>query len=251
MGDATRSQPKCLTRLGDRTLLDWQLTALAAANVKRVGVVTGYRRELLAPFVSEFFHNERWSETNMVGSLLCADSWLRETPVIVSYSDILYAADHVRALAQSDAPIAITYDRDWRELWELRFEDPRSDAESFAVDSSERVVEIGGRIASLDDAAATAGQYMGLLSFKPTGWLEITKFVQTLAPADRDSLDMTSLLRGLIEAGCPVQGVPIEGRWCEVDSQRDLDAYQAKIAAGTTWGHDWRRESASGQRIDR
>ena len=110
MGDATRSQPKCLTRLAGRTLLDWQLSALAAAGIERVGLVTGYCRELLEPHVRDSFHNERWRETNMVASLLCADSWLRETPVIVSYSDIVYTADHVRALLQAKAAVALTYD---------------------------------------------------------------------------------------------------------------------------------------------
>lgn len=245
MGDATRSQPKCLTRLAGRKLLDWQLSALAAAGIERVGLVTGYRRELLEPYARDFFHNERWRETNMVASLLCADSWLRETPVIVSYSDIVYTADHVRALLHAKAPVALTYDRKWSELWTLRFEDPFADAESFAVDASGRVVEIGNRITSLEQAG---GQYMGLLQIQPAGWLELTQFVQTLDPSERDRLDMTTLLRGLIDAEVRIQGIPIDGRWCEVDSQSDLDVYQSRIAEAPLWSHDWRDVSASQQR---
>lgn len=245
MGDATRSQPKCLTRLAERTLLDWQLSALAAAGIERVGLVTGYRRELLEPYVHDCFHNERWRETNMVASLLCADNWLREAAAIVSYSDIVYAADHVSALMQAKAPIALTYDRKWNELWALRFEDPCADAESFAVDASGHVVEIGNRITGHEQAG---GQYMGLLQIQPAGWLELTQFVQTLGPAERDRLDMTTLLRGLIGAEVPIQGIPIDGRWCEVDSQSDLDVYQSKIAEAPLWSHDWRDVSASQQR---
>ena len=81
---------------------------------------------------------------------------------------------------------------------------------------------------------------MGLLKFTPEGWLQAQSLLGRLDPATRDALDMTSLLQRLIEAGVLVVAVPVDGRWCEVDSQADLCLYEAKVKNGKGWTHDWR-----------
>src|SRR3712207_9004928 len=63
---------------------------------------------------------------------------------------------------------------------------------------SDRVVEIGRRAATLADIR---GQYMGLLKFTPGGWRAVQGYLRTLAPEQRDRLDMTSMLASLIGRG--------------------------------------------------
>ena len=47
----TDDRPKCLVELAGRTLLAWQLDALAAAGVSDTTIVTGYRADqILADF---------------------------------------------------------------------------------------------------------------------------------------------------------------------------------------------------------
>ena len=72
----------------------------------------------------------------MVMSLTAAASWLRAGPVIVSYADIFYRGDVVRALAQEPGALVISFDRLWRKLWSRRFADPLSDAETFKNQSA-------------------------------------------------------------------------------------------------------------------
>ena len=54
---------------------------------------------------------------------------------------------------------------------------------------------------------------------------------------------MTSLLQLLIEDGAEINTTPIDGRWCEVDSETDLRLYKHKLEHAS-WSHDWRWESA-------
>lgn len=54
-----------------------------------------------------------------------------------------YDASAVRMLMDTNAELAITYDRNWRALWEDRFEDPLSDAETFRIDDNGDLLEIG------------------------------------------------------------------------------------------------------------
>ncbi|MBM3524754.1 MAG: phosphocholine cytidylyltransferase family protein [Alphaproteobacteria bacterium] len=228
MGSLTEARPKCLTRLAGRRLLDMQCEALTDAGATEIAVVTGYRAELLAQPDLTCFHNPRWETTNMVASLACAGSWLRSGPCIVSYADIFYAPETVRRLSATSTSIAIAYDPDWLASWAGRFADPLSDAETFRLDGT-RVVEIGLKPRAVSEVE---GQYMGLLRFTPDGWQAAEGLVASLPMPQRDRLDMTSLLRGLIGRGVAIEAVPTAPGWGEIDSPTDLDFYERAIADG-------------------
>lgn len=236
MGSMTDVLPKCLTRLMGRPLLDWQLWALREAGVDDVTVIRGYRRECLPGPGYATRDNEDWASTNMVATLACATDLLEAEPVIVSYGDIVYRPEHVRALQGAEDPIAITYDEQWRGLWDARFEHPEDDAESF-VQRDGRLVEIGGRPRQLDEVR---GQYMGLLRFTPEGWAEVRDCLAELDTQRRAKIDMTSLLRALLERDVRIGAVPVQGGWCEVDNAEDVALYERR-ADEAAWAHDWRR----------
>ncbi|HAM72082.1 MAG TPA: hypothetical protein DCM86_10610 [Verrucomicrobiales bacterium] len=238
----TTHHPKCLVKVAGRPLLEWQIDALRAAGVGEFAVVRGYCASALSGPGYTPFDNPRWSETNMVGSLLTADAWLRGGECIVSYGDILYHPSAAQALSASTADIAITYDRLWKQLWSDRFEDPLSDAETFRRSADGFLQEIGHRASSL---AEVEGQYMGLLKFTPAGWDQIKRFLSGVAPSDLDRLDMTGLLSGLLGAGVRIAAIPVEGRWCEVDSDADLELYTERLEQVIPWRHDWRWEDAA------
>ena len=234
MGGATDQQPKCLTKLGGKSLLAWEIEALRDAGIDSVAVVRGYMSDQLVIADIETFENPRWAETNMVASLACASAWLSSDVCIVSYSDIVYPSSPIKALTSTKCDIAVTYYVNWRNLWEERFTNPLADAETFRIDTSGRLLEIGQRANSLDEIQ---GQYMGLLRFTPSGWNNVESLLQRIDPTERDRLDMTSLLQLLISNGTAVGAIPISAPWYEVDSQADLQLYERRAAAngGLLW----------------
>jgi len=228
MGALGDVRPKCLVELDGRPLLDRQLAALRAGGARDIGIVRGYRKDMLADPALTYFDNDRWSETNMVMSLACAAEWLRAGPVIVSYADIFYRGDLIRGLAGAPGSLVITYDRRWRELWTRRFADPLSDAETFRIDGAGRLLEIGGKTADIEDIQ---GQYMGLLKFTPQAWTRIEELLSSLEPAVRDKLDMTGLIRRLLAGGAlAISTHATEGQWGEIDNAGDVALYQAMLA---------------------
>jgi choline kinase len=224
----TEDRPKGLVELAGRPLLDYQLAALTGAGCTPIGAVTGYMASALESRGLTLFHNRRWAETNMVASLACAAEWLIDGPVLVSYSDIFYQPQAVAALRGADADIAITFDPHWRNLWQARFADPLADAETFRRDDNGFLTEIGARAASLDDIQ---GQYMGLLRFTPAGWRLVENLRAGLAADIRDRLDMTGLLRRLLEQGAKIQAIPAPFPWGEVDAETDLLLYESDPTA--------------------
>jgi choline kinase len=224
MKNLTEERPKCMVELHGRPLLEWQLAALRGAGIEQIAIVTGYKRELLSNRGLMEFHNPRWAETNMVTSLTYAHQWLRSEPCVVSYSDIFYEASAPRLLMETDAELAITYDPNWRVLWESRFGDPLSDAETFKMDSRRVLLEIGQRPTRIEDIQ---GQYMGLLRIEPEGWAEIVRIRDGLTMEQKDKMHMTGTLQMVIDAHrIPIEVIPYQGMWGEVDSEADLNVYE-------------------------
>lgn len=220
MKKLTEQIPKCLIEVQGKALLDWQIEAIREAGIEEIAIVTGYKRELLANRGLVEFHNQRWSETNMVESLSKAEPWLRDTACIVSYSDIVYEPSAVSSLMTSDAPIAITFDPNWRALWQKRFGDPLEDAETFRLTADSKVLEIGGQP---DSVAEIEGQYMGLLRFTPRGWAEVRRVRSLLSEGEYGNVHMTSILQKVIDLNTlQVEAIDYQGRWAEFDSAQDF-----------------------------
>jgi len=224
MRSLTDDRPKCLVELRGRTLLDWQLSALRAAGINEIGIVTGYRAEMLQRSDLTIFHNPRWAKTNMVSSLAIASDWLASDTCIVSYSDIFYQASAVESLMQSTDALAITYDPGWQALWQQRFGNPLLDAETFRLNPDGTLAEIGQKPQSLDEVE---GQYMGLLRFTPAAWACVVDLRATMSVEDQDTMHMTGTLSGLLAAGSvPIAAIPYSSEWGEVDSAEDLALYR-------------------------
>jgi L-glutamine-phosphate cytidylyltransferase len=222
-------RPKCLVELAGRPLLERQMAALRRGGCTEIGVVRGYRGEMLERPGLRAFTNERWAETNMVSSLAMAAEWLRGGPVIVSYADIFYRATLVQGLAAAAGALVISYDRRWRELWTRRFADPLADAETFRIDGAGRLLEIGGKTTRIEDIQ---GQYMGLLKFTPAAWAAVEELRASLEPAVRDRLDMTGMLRRLLAAGkLPINTFGTDGQWGETDNPGDVELYESMLAS--------------------
>ncbi len=85
-------RPKCLARVGDRTLLERQMDALAAAGVDRVAVVAGYRADEIrrvCPHSVDIVLNSRYAATNSLYSLWLARDLLRDGFIVLN-CDVLF-----------------------------------------------------------------------------------------------------------------------------------------------------------------
>ncbi|WP_291325457.1 phosphocholine cytidylyltransferase family protein [Desulfovibrio sp. UCD-KL4C] len=235
MKEATKDLPKCLVELMGKPLLHWQLEALRKGGSSDILVVRGYLAEKLSGDFSTV-DNLRWADSNMVETMRHASAWLGKGPSIIAYSDIVYSAEHVQALNKSKYDISITYDSLWENLWKIRFEDPLSDAETFR-EADGKLLEIGGKATSIDEIK---GQYMGLLRLTSRGWAIFSDLFSELGQKKVDKLDMTALLRLLLDKGIEIGAVSVAGKWAEVDSMEDLIVYENILAQTKAWSHDWR-----------
>lgn len=236
MGAMTDTQPKCLTQLAGKTLLQWQLSALQAAGVVDLCIVRGYQKQAIQADGVWYRDNPHWASSTMLRSLLCVQDLLASDETVVCYSDIVFHPGHVRSLLATGGDIRITYDISWKELWTRRFEFPLDDAETFVL-SEGLLLEIGGKSADID---SIQGQYMGLTAITPQGWRQIQETLAHLTKSEQDRLDMTALFSLLLDNGVGITAVPVDGKWCEVDTEKDIAVYTKQLMTCRVWKHDWR-----------
>lgn len=224
MKEFTEEKPKCLVRLGNKPLLEWQLKSIRDAGISKIGLVKGYLGNKI-DYNLEYFNNKNWDKTNMVSSLLCATEWIDEE-LIISYSDIIYNESIIKKLIDTEDNIVISYDKDWLLLWEERFNDPLEDAETFKTDNNGYLTEIGKKASSVSEIN---GQYMGLIKITQKGWHIILKKLYRMPDKKVSNLDMTALFGILIDNGIKIKTVAVNKGWLELDSDKDRFIYNKSI----------------------
>jgi choline kinase len=232
----TDDRPKCLVELHGRPLLHRQLDVLRAAGLNDIALVGGYRADCLEGQGVEVLHNPRFASTNMVSTLFCAQEWMVDgEDLLIAYGDIIYEQSVLESLLATDAPLAISIDREWRRFWEIRMENPLSDAETLKLNSENCITELGKKPSSYSDVQ---GQYMGLIKVRGDcvkafrdAWYKLDRTVLRDGK-DFDNMYMTTFLQHLIDTGWSARAAFTDNGWLEVDTVEDLNQYHELLRSG-------------------
>lgn len=234
MGSVTKSKPKCMIKYNGKAIIDYIIQTFNECGINDIIVINGYKKEILENHLDDknisFITNENYNTTNMLYSLFCAESQINDD-IIISYSDIIYNNKVLKKLMENKMDIAITVDNAWRELWEIRMEDPLQDAETMKIDKSGFVLDLGKKPSSYDEIN---GQYIGLIKISKNILPKISQFYHNL---DKQALYegqnyynmyMTTFMQLIIDNLCSVKADIINGGWLEFDTVTDLNIYKSK-----------------------
>jgi choline kinase len=118
----------------------------------------------------------------------------------------------------------VVVDKDWRQLWNLRMQNPLNDAETLKIKNN-NIIEIGQIPNDYNDIE---GQYIGLIKIKKNIVEKVINFYENL---DKDilydnknfeNMYMTSFIQKIIDNLMNVKPLYINGGWIEIDSLDDL-----------------------------
>ena len=108
----TDKMPKCLLKVGNRTLLERTVDAMAATGITEFVVVTGYRADQIREFLIsqfsifnfQFIHNADYEHNNNIFSLWLAGQVVRGKAFLLMDSDILCDPQAVAEVARQQEP---------------------------------------------------------------------------------------------------------------------------------------------------
>jgi choline kinase len=225
----TEALPKCMLMFGDKTLLERQLEVYEGCGIKDISVVRGFKKEKINYEGLNYYDNTDYHNNNILNSLFYAEEVINGN-VIISYSDILFDANVVSRLLESNADISIVVDIDWRGYYVDRKDHPIEEAEKVIFDANNEVLKIGKVITSKQDVY---GEFIGMLKLSPRG-AEIFKLHFNRAkkifwdkPFQRSQTFqkayITDLIQDMVEMGVSIHCVIIERGWKEIDTVEDYE----------------------------
>lgn len=210
LGALTRSQPKCLLRVGPRTLLEHQLAALRQVGVERVAAVIGFAGEKVRAVGGnrlDYILNRRSRSTNSLYSL-----WLARHPArrgfLLLNADVFFHPEVLVRLLGSPYPDALTVER------RARFE-----AEEMKVElNGDRVLALSKEL----PAGRSHAENVGIVKFSAAGAEALFSTMEQLLARGAER-QLAPFAFNVLARDYPLHAVAINGLpWIEIDFASDL-----------------------------
>lgn len=224
----TSKIPKCALAIRGKTLIEWQIDALADGGIDRVSVVLGYGVDHVEQLLARRYGSNRvktlynpfFSLADNLVSCWIAQREMNEDFILLNGDTLFEPRIPERLLAAPKQPVLVTVDRK-----------THYDTDDMKVNLADgRLIGIGKDLSP----AETDAESIGMLLFRSEGphW-----FRQTIERAVRDPQALKrwylSIIDEMARSGW-VGAISIEGlQWAEVDYPGDLDQAE-RIAAGWT-----------------
>ncbi|NOZ73872.1 MAG: phosphocholine cytidylyltransferase family protein [FCB group bacterium] len=223
----TYSTPKTLLSLGNRRIIDYQLRALADAQIRDCVVITGYYREKLEDYLLtafpdfrfQFIVNQHFFETNTAYSLLLArKAFQNQEDMVLMNADVLFPSALLKRViaAPTENTLAV----------EIK---PCGNEEVKVIDGGEnRVVAIGKKLIQEN----ALGEFIGVARLSGAFVEPFFHSLNHLIEAGGDADYFEAGLHPLLDDH-PVHYTDVSDLPClEIDFKDDLDRARELISSG-------------------
>ena len=230
LGQHTKDIPKALLDLNGKSILERQISLLREYGVNEIFVVTGYKREKHVLKNIEYIFNPRYSETEQLASMMVARTKIFDD-ILVIFGDIVFDSQILQQILASNDDIGIAIDLDWEKSYNERPDNPKSLADKVLI-YQKKIQQISAKITSLSMKNQQIGEFLGVIKLSANGSRIIIKKYEELERShigkfhDAASLEkakLVDILQELIDSKVEIYPISITGKWCEIDTSKDLE----------------------------
>lgn len=226
----TQNLPKGMLEFAGKTLIERQIELYREAGMEKIIVVRGFAADKIAYSGVTYYTNEAYASTNMVESLLAAETEF-DDDIIVGYSDVVFEKRLLAGMMECKSDFAVAVDDAWKSYWQRRYGKVDFDTESLSIGPEGEITELGLENPPLEQIDA---RYIGLLKFSRQGMSYIKELLDNAKKTLGDKpwqqsgkpvrqAYMTDLLNAVIESGKKVQAVRFQHGWLEFDTNEDYE----------------------------
>lgn len=222
----TEGRPKCLLPLGPRTLIEWQIWALAQGGVDDIAVVVGYHAQNVVDLLRKLegpklrirtIFNPFYKLADNLASCWLARHEMDRDFVILNGDTVIEPDCFKRLIASPMAPITVTIDK------------------KDSYDSDDMKVQLKGtRLLDIGKTLTpehTNGESIGMLLFRGAGPKLFTDTLDAIMHTPEGLKWWYLRAIGQIAQRHQVETCSIEGlRWGEVDFPADLERVASLVA---------------------
>lgn len=216
----TDNTPKCLLKVGEKSILGMALENLSANGINEIVIVTGYLGHMIRDFVSReynslnvtFRHNEFYTTTNNIYSLWLAAGDVGDQSFLMMDSDIVFDPRVIKAIIDSGYTSCLALKRYQVAEEEIKV---RTDDRGCVREISKEV-----------DPGAAAGESVGIEVFGKDLSAELFSAIKRLVVDERNvNIFYEVAFQDLADRGRDIFTVDITDYFCmEIDTAADLKA---------------------------
>ena len=230
LGQHTKDIPKALLDLNGKSILERQISLLRQHGINEIFVVTGYQREKHTLKDIEYIFNPRYAETEQLASMMVARTKISDD-VLIIFGDIVFDEQILQQILVSNDDIGIAIDLDWEKSYNERPDNPKSLADKVLI-YQKKIQQISAKITSLSMKNQQIGEFLGVIKLSRRGSKIMVQKYQELERShkgkfhDASSLEkakLVDILQELIDSKIEIYTIPITGKWCEIDTPKDLE----------------------------
>ena len=229
MGKLTQNIPKPLVTVNGKSIIERQLSILKQNEILDVIIITGPHNEKFNFKKIKYIHDENFREHDQLGSLMSAKKEI-DSDTIILFADIIFDDIILSKILESKSDISIAVDMDWERVYTSRTDN--------SFDAADKVRFEQGNVSRIfknmdeEDKKFEIGEFIGLMKLSKNGSKQLVNCYEKIQNVHKgkfhDALSLekaklVDLLQELIENKIKIDAIPITGKWCEIDTEQDLE----------------------------
>ena len=235
MGKLTQNIPKPLVKINGKSIIERQLSILKQNGILDIIIITGPYHEKFNFEKIRYVRDENFLEHDQLGSLISAKKEI-DGDVILLFADIIFENIILAKILESKSDISIAVDMNWERTYASRMTSSFDEADKvrFEQGNVSRIF----KIMTEEDKKFEIGEFIGLMKLSKNGSKQLVDCYEKIQDIhkgkfhDASSLEkakLVDLLQELIENKIEINAIPITGKWCEIDTEKDLEIAKKKF----------------------
>ena len=223
------NSPKCLLRIGKETIIEKCLKNLKENNISAKDIIfaSGFKENLIKKKVGNkfvFIKNKDYENTNMVYTFFNAIKKIKNTDIIVTYSDIVFNSKDLNRLIKSKYKFTTLIDLNWKNLWKKK-KKLLNDSETLKIDKN-KIISLGKKTKNIKNID---GRFVGIskISSDEIKKIKVIFHENLLKYPDKfKKIDMTNFFDFLIKKKQNIFATKTHLSWYEFDDKNDLKSFK-------------------------
>jgi len=223
----TDNTPKCLLRLGHKTILERTIDNVISNDIDKLIIVTGYLEKLIKDFIEDhypklnvtYIYNDVYDSTNNIYSLWLVKDHIQNSDMLLMDSDIIFDHRIIKLLLTSGTGNFLA----------IRSEHSLGEEEMKVIVNSDNLIT---QISKKIDPRLAAGESIGIEKFE-SDYLQtlFTKLDQRIANDGRVNDFYEEAFQDTIDNGQLLYALDVGDYKCiEIDTPEDIDEAEKMIA---------------------
>ena len=208
------NQPKCLIKINQKTILDYQIESFLFAGIKEVIIVTGYKSEKIKNYIKKFrskikiklILNGQYSTTNNMYSAHLAIKEIDHSNIILCNGDVVVEKQMVKKLLSNKYKNLVMVDRN------------KHDEESMKIKlNNNRIIDIDKKFRNSKLNLTSTDFYK--FSFKTVLMLknQIRYHIKKIGKNDWTEVVLKKIFKKTKFLPCNIENI----KWFEIDNYKD------------------------------